>query len=275
MSTEISENGEVTVEGEYVGRLTGFRFQADPRVTSSSALEGKALRAAATKALEPEIASRASRLLQAAGDSIEIRSDGTLWWEGGLISRLVAAEEAIRPSLDLISDALMPAATREQLVDKLEVWLNAHIESTLEPLFKLKEAVNTHGKSDDKAPISGLARGIGFQLVESLGFLNRAQVQDEIKSLDQPARSQLRKLGVRFGEFSIYMPTLLKPACAKLLVLLDSINHGHQKDGNFVESLPAGLTSLAADRRKSHGFYNAAGFAVVAIELSDSICSNV
>ena len=44
-------------------------------------------------------------------------------------------------------------------------------------------------------------------------MLRRESVAEEIRSLDQPARAQLRKYGVRFGAFNIYFPTMLKPAC--------------------------------------------------------------
>ncbi|TNE35715.1 MAG: disulfide oxidoreductase [Alphaproteobacteria bacterium] len=258
LTTEISTSGDVTVEGEYVGRLAGFRFQMDPRVTSSSALEGKALRAAATKALEPEIAARAARLADAPDEAVELKSDGTLWWEGAQIARLGAGHEATRPTVDLICDALMPAPTRGQLTDRLAAWLKSHIETTLAPLFDLEAAVNA--KAEGEAPLSGLARGIGYQLFEGLGFLNRANVQDDIRALDQAARSQLRKLGVRFGEFSVFMPALLKPAAAKLLVVLQHIANGSQEDGHFCEPMPAGLTSQPADAAKPHSYYNAAGF---------------
>ena len=47
-------------------------------------------------------------------------------------------------------------------------------------------------------------------------MLRREAVAEEISSLDQPARAQLRKYGVRFGAFNIYFPGLLKPAAAEL-----------------------------------------------------------
>ncbi|TNE57067.1 MAG: disulfide oxidoreductase [Alphaproteobacteria bacterium] len=258
LTTEISANGDVTVEGEYVGRLAGFRFQMDPRVTSSSALEGKALRAAATKALEPEINLRAMRLASAEDGAIELKNDGTLWWEEAQIARLTAGNDATRPTVELISDALMPAATRSQLTDRLSAWLKVHTETILSALFDLETAVNA--RPEGEAPLSGLARGIGFQLFEGLGFLNRANVQEDIRALDQTARSQLRKLGVRFGEFSVFMPALLKPAPAKLLVVLQHVFAGKQEDGHFCEPMPAGLTSQPAEATKPHSYYNAAGF---------------
>ena len=51
-------------------------------------------------------------------------------------------------------------------------------------------------------------------------MLRREAVAEEMRSLDQPARAQLRKYGVRFGAFNIYFPALLKPASAELAVVL-------------------------------------------------------
>ena len=59
MLAGVAADGAVTVEGHYVGRLTGVRFEA---AQGSSVLEEKALRAAATHAVGPEIARRLGRL---------------------------------------------------------------------------------------------------------------------------------------------------------------------------------------------------------------------
>jgi hypothetical protein len=46
MTATVDPAGDVLVEGEYVGRLTGFRFQADPRAEGP---DGRALRSAANR----------------------------------------------------------------------------------------------------------------------------------------------------------------------------------------------------------------------------------
>jgi ATP-dependent RNA helicase SUPV3L1/SUV3 len=80
----------------------------------------------------------------------------------------------------------------------------------LGPLFGL-------AKAED---ITGIARGIAFQLIEALGVLERAKISAEMKDLDQPSRASLRKYGVRFGAYHIYLPGLLKPAARALASLL-------------------------------------------------------
>ncbi|MBT5822796.1 MAG: disulfide oxidoreductase, partial [Rhodobacteraceae bacterium] len=55
---EVNDKGEVTVEGEFVGRLEGFRFSQDKSATGN---EAKTLRTASTAALAPHFHLRADR----------------------------------------------------------------------------------------------------------------------------------------------------------------------------------------------------------------------
>ena len=50
LETEITDTGDVLVEGQHVGRLDGFRFAPDTGTASGQ--EAKAVRAAAQKALD-------------------------------------------------------------------------------------------------------------------------------------------------------------------------------------------------------------------------------
>jgi ATP-dependent RNA helicase SUPV3L1/SUV3 len=130
----------------------------------------------------------------------------------------------------------------------------AHIAGLLEPLVKL---------TDDET-VTGLARGVAFQLVEAAGVLPRDQVADQVKELDQDSRATLRKHGVRFGAFHIFMPALLKPAPTALRLLLWAL-HDADKRGLDPASLPQyvpqqGLTSVPFNRETPRGFYQVVGF---------------
>ena len=73
--------------------------------------------------------------------------------------------------------------------------------------------------------MTGIARGIAFQLVEALGVLDRQRVAEDMKGLEQPARAILRKYGVRFGAYHIYLPLLLKPAPRALAAQFWALQH--------------------------------------------------
>ena len=113
--------------------------------------------------------------------------------------------------------------------------------------------------------VTGIARGVAFQLTEALGVLDRAKGADEVKGLDQAARATLRKYGVRFGAYHIYLPALLKPAPRVLAMQLFALKHaGAETKGiEAVEQLAAsGRTSIAADKDISKVLYRTAGYRV-------------
>ena len=84
-----------------------------------------------------------------------------------------------------------------------------------------------------------------------------------MKSLDQDGRAALRRLGVRFGAYHIFVPALLKPAPAGLVTLLWALkNDGKDKPGfgDVVHALAAGRTSVVVDPAFDRAFYKLAGF---------------
>ena len=233
LNTEIGKTGEVIVEGHVIGRLDGFTFAPDAAEAGSDA---KALQATAQKALAGEIDARAEKLAAAPDDQFVLASDGTIRWTGDAVAKLVAAEDALHPRIRIVSDERLSGAPRDAVQARLDLWLKTHIEKLLGPLFDL-------AKAED---ITGIARGIAFQLIEALGVLERQKIAAEMKDLDQPSRASLRKYGVRFGAYHIYLPALLKPAARALASLLWA-----QKQDNADMSALSGAQHLAGSGRTS------------------------
>jgi ATP-dependent RNA helicase SUPV3L1/SUV3 len=233
LNTEIGKTGEVIVEGHVIGRLDGFTFAPDAAEAGSDA---KALQATALKALAGEIEARAEKLSAAKDDSLVLTSDGTIRWTGDAVAKLVAADDVLHPRIRIIADERLAGAPREAVQTRLDLWLKTHIEKLLGPLFDLNKAED----------VTGIARGIAFQLIEALGVLERAKISGEMKDLDQPSRASLRKYGVRFGAYHIYVPALLKPAARALASLLWA-----QRQDNVDLSALSGAQHLAGSGRTS------------------------
>jgi ATP-dependent RNA helicase SUPV3L1/SUV3 len=249
LMASVSAEGEVMVEGEFVGRLAGLVFVPDPR---AEGVDGKALRAAADKVVTGEIEARARRIAAAEDTAFELTEHGRIMWESAAIGRLVAGGDRLSPKVELTCGEELQAADRLAATQRLEKFVEAHIAKVLEPLIKLRDA-------DD---VTGLARGVAFRLVEALGAIRRDEAADDITALAQPDRAMLRKYGVRFGAFSIFLPALLKPAPAHLILLL----HAVFGSGNATFDLPTppapGLTSAPTEDNVPDFFYPALGFRV-------------
>src|ERR1051325_9620221 len=250
LSTEIGKMGEVIVEGHAIGRLDGFTFAPDAAEAGSDA---KALQAAAQAVLAGEINARAEKLGNAPDDQFVLTSEGTIRWTGDAVARLSAAEEALHPRIRIISDERLTGAPRDKVQARLELWLKTHIEKLLGPMFELSKAED----------VTGIARGIAYQLAQAAGVLERAKIAAEMKDLDQPSRATLRKYGVRFGAYHIYMPALLKPAARALASLLWAL----KQDNVDLTALygaqhlaGSGRTSFPVDKALDRDAYRVLGY---------------
>ncbi|MDP2734324.1 MAG: helicase-related protein [Hoeflea sp.] len=250
LEAEISVNGDVFVEGHHIGQLAGFRFVAD---ASADGPDAKAVIAAAQKALALEFEARAARLHASGNSDFAIGSDGTVRWLGDPVARLVAGDHVLKPRSVLLADEQLAGAARDFVAARIDRFVNHHIATVLKPLDDLTRAED----------LDGLSRGLAFRLAESLGVLFRRDVAEMIKDLDQSARASLRKYGIRFGAYHIFMPALLKPAPAELVTLLWALaNDGFAKPGygDVTPLLAAGRTSVATSPEVDREFYRLAGF---------------
>lgn len=251
---EISDDGGVHVEKHYVGRLNGFQFSPDTN-SESEGIHGKAARSAAAYVLTKELAMRVRRVVAAKDDAFKLSRSGRILWKDEEIARLEASDDALKPTTVLLADDHLGAADREKVQDRLERWLGDTIGERLKPLVDI-------AKADD---IAGLGRGIAFQVLENFGCLKREGVAEDVRGLDQAARAQLRKYGLRFGAFNLYFPSMLKPAASELGLTLWMLKAGpsHDLDVNAAPVAPrAGLTSLKVEVAVPEVYYRVAGFHV-------------
>ncbi|MFV0491634.1 MAG: helicase-related protein [Pseudorhodobacter sp.] len=257
---EVNDKGEVTVEGEFIGRLEGFRFRQDD---SASPDEAKTLRAAALQALKPEFHLRSDRFYNAPDTELDFTEQGGLMWGEQAVGKLVAGPDVLRPTVEPFVDEDAGPEIADKVRRRLQHFIDRKVAALFEPLL---------GLSKDET-LDGLARGFAFRLVESLGVLPRAQIAEEVKALDQEARGLLRKHGVRFGQYTIFMPLLLKPAPTRLRLLLWSLANGLEE---FPESPPPGLVTIPnfAELPKNHytlAGYHPAGVRAIRIDMLERL----
>ncbi|KQV73095.1 helicase-related protein [Rhizobium sp. Root1220] len=250
LEAEISVNGDVFVEGHHVGQLSGFRFTP---VSGTEGPDARAVQTASQKALALEFEARAARIHAAGNSDLAISSDGLIRWLGDPVARLTGSDHIMRPRVILLADEQLTGNARDHVLARVERFVNHHISTALKPLDDLSRAED----------LQGLAKGLAFQLVENLGVLFRRDVTEEVKSLDQDARASMRRYGVRFGAYHIFVPALLKPAPAELITLLWALkNDGLDKPGygDLIPVLAAGRTSVVTDPTFERMFYKLAGF---------------
>jgi len=252
-SLALDEAGGVSIGGEAIGRLDGFRFVPDPRAVG---IHGRTLRAAALKGLESEITSRSLALASAEDAAITLSEHGKLWWDGAIVGRLVAGASPLSPSIEMLAD---PHVKTDDLKVRLETWAQARIGARLGPLLALNQA--SEAKTGSPSALPGEARGIAHQLVENFASLDRATLKHALPEKLGPQIRSLRPFGVWFGRRAVYLPKLLRPDAAALLTLLWGV--WHKKESPPAPPAP-GLTSFSIDKGADTAALQPAGFAVFA-----------
>ncbi|WP_375257174.1 helicase-related protein [Citreimonas sp.] len=227
---EVNDKGEVTVEGEFVGRLEGFRFRQDKDATAQ---EAKTIRSASIQALVPHFHLRADRFYNAPDTELDFTEQGGLMWGDQAVGKLARGDDPLKPRVVAFVDDEAGPDVGAKVERRLQHFVDRKIAALFEPLIKMR---------DDEA-LAGLPRGLAFRMVEGMGVIPRSEVADDVKALDQDARGALRKHGVRFGQFTIFMPLLLKPAPTRLRLVLWSLAQDLQE---FPEAPPPGLVTVPA-----------------------------
>ena len=241
---EVNDKGEVTVEGEFVGRLEGFRFRQD---ASGSPDEARTLRQAAEQALRPEFHLRADRFYNAPDTEMDFTEQGGLMWGTLAVGKLVKGGEITRPTVEAFVDDEAGPDVADKVRRRLQHFIDRKVAALFDPLLAM-------GRDET---LTGLARGFAFRLAEGLGVLPRDVIATEVKDLDQEARGALRKHGVRFGQFTIFLPALLKPAPTRLRLVLWSLFNDLQE---FPESPPPGLVTIPNIDAVPKQHYTLAGY---------------
>ncbi len=247
----VTDDGEVIVEGQFVGRLLGFDFIVDPR---ASGVEAKSLRAAGERALRPVLAARAAALANADANELTLDDDGAILWRSSIVAKLAKGPAPLRPELNIRGLDQISPNMRGRVEDRLKGFIAARIEGLLAPLIALNNLSNASG--DDA--LKGVTKGIAYRLVENFGATSRTQFGDDLKQIDQSERAKLRDAGMRFGEYTLFVPSLLKPAPARLLILLWAL--WSDRDPAAAPPPKAGLVSLEINESLPHAYYYAAGY---------------
>ena len=261
----ISADGEVTVEGHFVGRLDGLEFKADPRALG---LEGRAVRNAAWRALRPEVSRRLNEIAAASGEAIELERDGRVRVAGAVVAKLAPGANVLTPRLELIGGEAAQSAERQIALARLDAWLAERVNADLRPLVALEAAWREGRLPPD-------ARGLAFRLIEGAGARDRAE--EPLRDLSKAARGMLQRFGVKLGRHSVYLPALIRPRAARTLAIL----HHIAKPGPTLFLPKPGALSASLDRALTWDEAAAAGYRVcgrVAVRLDmverlgDAVC---
>ncbi len=242
--TKISENNEVIIDNQFIGKINGLKLELDLK---KGALETdiKSLKKAARQTVGPELEKRIKTITD--GGLIELNNDFKIYWNNASIARLVSGKDYLNPSVELQVDEMLEQDQRSKLINFLEKWLKNKISTTLKNLFDLKDLKEKNSS----------VKALAYQLYENNGVIKRDQVSDYLKELGQSDRKILRDLGVKFGRYHVFLHKLIKPETVSLRTLLWKNYHNKYFD---LKPPTFGLNFLDDNKSQNKNFMLLCGF---------------
>ncbi len=207
LKTEIIEEDKVLINGQYIGVLKGLKLKLDLKVDALDA-DIKSLKKAARHNVSPEIINRIQQIMDTG--LIELKNDFKIYWRNDPIAKLIPGSDYLNPKIDLIIDEMIENNERNNLNDYLNQWIIKKIETELNSLIELKSIKEKNTE----------LRALAYRLYENNGVIKRSNINEYLKKINQDDRKKLRKLGVKFGRYHIFLFKLFKPNSVSLRILL-------------------------------------------------------
>ena len=244
LATEIKNENEVIIDGQYMGRLNGMKLELDLK-SSSLKTDIKSLKKAARQAIAPELMKRAKEIMKS--NSFKLDDDHKIYWMKNPIAYLTKGKDYLNPKLELLVDEATDPDSKERLKIFLEKKLFELITLELSDLVNLS-------KAEFK---DNYARALCYQLFENNGVIKRESLNKMIKNISKEDRLSLRKVGVKIGRYHIFLPRMLKPSAVELRIKLWKLYF--LEDSNHI--IPKfGLNFLKNEANKNNKFLLICGF---------------
>jgi ATP-dependent RNA helicase SUPV3L1/SUV3 len=244
LATEIKNENEVVIDGQYMGRLNGMRLDLDLK-SGSLKTDIKSLKKAARQAIAPELMKRANRIINS--EVFRFDDDHKIYWMDSPIAYIAKGKDYLNPKLELLVDEAIDLESREKLKINLEKKLYSLISSELSDLVNLS-------KSKFK---NNYVRALSYQLFENNGVMKREIVHQMLKNISKEDRLSLRRAGIKIGRYHIFLPKMLKPAAVNLRVKLWKLYFPEDKKYVIPKS---GLNFLKDESKKNNKFLLLCGF---------------
>ena len=207
LKTEITDQKNVLIDGQYIGELKGLKLNLDLKIDSLDT-DIKSLKKASRQGVGPELVKRINQIINS--DILKLKEDFKIYWGNDPIAYLTPGKNYLEPNLNLIADDILEFENRNRLQIHLEQWLKKFIRE------KLTDLVNLNNIEKNNNYI----RALCYQLFENNGVLKRDLVSEFVKQLSLDNRKILRKNGIKIGRYHIYLHKIIKPEAVTIRLLL-------------------------------------------------------
>ena len=152
-------------------------------------------------------------------------SGANLQWKGEDLATIERGNTALSPKASLAKTSKLTGDDATNAIVHAQKWLDDYIAGNLKSLVLMDgEINNSTAPENDAAPLTGAIKDIASSLLDNLGIMDRALVEDKLKAVSTEDRKGLWRFKIKIGASSIFIPYILKPAPTQLRLMLWALN---------------------------------------------------
>tara|TARA_B100000029_G_scaffold354937_1_gene347768 strand:+ start:767 stop:3304 length:2538 start_codon:yes stop_codon:yes gene_type:complete len=251
----INQNGDVTVNGNYYGKIEGLRFIKD---STNPIKYTKKVQNIINATVIDEIKKRIINFINLNENAFKIDNSLTIFVNNEPIALTKKGKDILSPKAVLLIEKNIDNPLSQKLEKKINIWLKEKIENQLIYLTKLK----------DPSYLANSERGLAYRLIGELGVINRKDVDKEVDELNPESRRKLKKYGIKIGKYSVYISHVLKPQYTHFLpALWLNFHKDNMKNYDIKEQLDMlpkpGITSCNVHKKISPKLYKCSGYKII------------
>lgn len=188
------------------------------------------------------------RLINEGDAALRLNENFHLTYNDAVIAKLLPTDDIFKPDFTPILDDRIQGIALARLALHLESWLKRQLNTVCDPLDILTKAEDLSQESHDFIKA----------LTENLGYVQRHKIDDIVKKIPSNDRIKLRKAGVKFAQYSVFIRDMLKPIAQKVKLILWSL-----KNNILLPELPpSGVVTIPFNSNMPNGYYDIAGYKI-------------
>ncbi|NCW79875.1 MAG: helicase, partial [Pelagibacteraceae bacterium] len=168
LETKISDNDEIIIDGQLVGKINGLKLSLD---YAQSALQTdiRSIQKAARSGAAIELKQRAKEIIENP-EFFKLTHDGKVYWKESLVGKISPGKNYLSPEAKIYSDESLEVKDQQQVTKTMQAWLDNQTKTLLRDLVEIQNP-----KTDNQ-----LIKGLCYQLFENNGVLKRENINSLI-----------------------------------------------------------------------------------------------
>ncbi len=222
-----------------LGKLNGFIFNPSENFEQSDDVDSF---------INESFIKKIDRLLNEGDAALRLSENFHLTYNDAVIAKLLPTDNIFKPDFTPILDDRIQGIALARLALHLESWLKRQLNAVCDPLDIITK---TEDLSEDSIKFIQA-------MTEYLGYVPRYKIDAVVKKVPPQDRTKLRKAGVRFAQYGVFVRDMLKPSAQKIKLILWAL-----KNNILLPQLPpSGVVTIPFNADMPEGYYDIAGYKI-------------